>query len=135
MLDKDAIRFHAAMMRVALDQYGASVEGGGETYRDVVYAAYKAAGAPKDQAAWLKEYFAKEFQSVGDRPRWVEEEPAWPFRDGRPMVFISQTTLPDNEVTRTALVSSDTLYVFGARVPAHGGFELAFEVVHQAHDE
>lgn len=128
--ERDAIRFHGLMMRVAHRHFAASVEGGGEDFRNRIYAEYRAAGASQDAEGWLQGAFASLFLWVSKPPRWVEE-PAWPFLEGNPMIFISQSALPDNDVVAQRLAARNELYLFGARVPAGAHFSLKFEVVTQ----
>lgn len=129
-IDRDRILFHSRMMEVA-EEFHASVEDGGESYRDEIYSEYLNAGAPKDVAGWLRDRLSKEFVWVETPPAWIEEEPTWPFYAGRPMVFIAQFTLPDTPVARDRVSSGQTLYLFAIRVPSEGGFQLKYEVVMQ----
>jgi hypothetical protein len=64
-------------------------------------------------------------------PHWVEDEPAWPFFNGEPMVFISQCTLPRNPITESQLTWETEVYVFGARIPLTKGYKIEYRIVEQ----
>ncbi|MBN6148805.1 hypothetical protein JR065_00500 [Xanthomonas sp. AmX2] len=49
---------------------------------------------PKALEAWLKETIKSDFRSLKKPPRWLQE-PAWPIRDGKPMVFLGQIDISD----------------------------------------
>jgi hypothetical protein len=53
------------------------------------------------------------------------------------MVFIDQLTVPENQVTKTAVSPNVVLYVFGARklvADVPGGWESLYRVVEQVRD-
>lgn len=127
-LDRDLLVFHGKVMTVARDEFGASCS---EKLVDQLYAQYLAAGKPEVRQ-WLIAELAKWFLCVGDRPSWVEEEPAWPSIEGKPMVFIGQIGLPENEVTRKHLTWATVVYVFGARVPYRDGYKTEYRTVEQS---
>jgi hypothetical protein len=43
---------------------------------------------------WLTSQFLERFKYVEKTPDWIQS-PAWPIRDGRPLVFLGQLTLSD----------------------------------------
>ena len=131
-IDPDRIRF-GGQVRKTVDKMNASVEGAeARPFVDMLYAEWKQAGKPENEiTTWLAARLQNVFLSLAAPPRWVEEEPAWPFHQGKPMVFISQITIDDSEVSQTSLSSGETLYLFGAREPEGTGFRMFYKVVSQ----
>ena len=63
--------------------------------------------------------------SLGRPPRWESKsEAVWPSTLGNPMLFVGQTRLPDNDVTRTLLTWDVTLYLFVLRLEGTDHFKL-----------
>jgi hypothetical protein len=110
------IRFSAAVMGVA-EEYNASCEGEESIpFRRQLFDEYNTAVEPKPEAhAWLRPKLAGAFQYLLRPPVWIEEEASWPFLDGRPMTFISQSEIVSNDVAERSLNPGDVLYVFGGR--------------------
>ena len=131
-LDKDRILFQSKLYSMA-NRFGASVEGDdAEDFVNLTYEQYIAAGKPNNLVSWLRERLGDAFLSVNESPVWVEAEPSWAFYDGRPMVFITQSELLENEVTRNVLGYGQVLYLFGIRVPTPcGDFTLEYKTVTQ----
>lgn len=130
--DKAAMRFQAKVMSIAIEHFDASCEGPeAEPFLDKIYENYVKAGSPDNMVGWIKEQLKDEFLSVGEPPRWVEDEPAWPFLEGRPMVFVSQTQLERNDVTENHLTHGQVVYVFGARVHLDRGYRVEYRIVTQ----
>ena len=107
--------------------------GEADSFVDEIYQEYLAAGSPRNKRKWVEERLRREFLWVGQPPKWVESEPDWPFHDGKPMVFISQTALPENDVTRTRLTFDTVIYLFGARIPVEipDGYGVIYKTVEQ----
>ncbi|MBD3679221.1 MAG: hypothetical protein HUJ27_12595 [Rhodobacteraceae bacterium] len=56
----------------------------------------------KSQQSWLRR-----------PPRWqTRSSTEWPLSDGKPMTFVGQVSLPENEVTKEHLTWGSTLYLF-----------------------
>jgi hypothetical protein len=131
-VDKDLIRFYGKVITVAERQFRASCSGKeAESFIQMLYTDFKHAGMPKDVEQWLDVRLQKEFLCVAEPPRWVEDEPAWPFYQGKPMVFVSQMTLHKNSVTEQHLTWDAELYLFGARVNLDRGYRVEYYVVTQ----
>jgi hypothetical protein len=131
-VDRDLIRFHGKVLTVAERGFRASCGGReAEVFVHRLFDDFKAAGMPKDVELWLASRLRDEFLWVAEPPRWVETEPAWPFFDGKPMVFIRQVTLPRNPVTEQRLTWDAELYLFGARVDLDRGYRVEYKVVTQ----
>jgi hypothetical protein len=71
------------------------------------------------------------FISLVSPPVWVEEEPTWPFLDGKPMVFLSQTKIDRTPVSDQLLSPGSTVYLFGARQVDGKGFRMIYKTVSQ----
>ncbi len=133
-LDRDMLLFQGKAMSFADEEFAASFEGkGGEKFLDDLYAQYQAAGKPEVRS-WLKNELAKHFFCMAEKPSWVGEEPAWPFFEGKPMGFIGQISLVENEVTKKHLTWDNVVYVFGARVPYRDGYRMEYRLVVQIRD-
>jgi hypothetical protein len=50
--------------------------------------------------------------SFTGRPRWKATEAQWPTWSGKPMIFIGQTALRENEVTKNYLTWDQTVFLF-----------------------
>ena len=127
-LDRDLIVFHGKVITVAQDKFMGSCSGReGEPFVDGLYKEYVAAGRPATPEDWLGKRLQGEFKCVDQPPRWVEDEPSWPFHGRKPMVFICQTSLPENETTRDSLTWDTEVYLFGSRVPGCGNDSYGIE--------
>lgn len=52
---------------------------------------------------------------IGSAPVWKKANMGWPITEGRPMVFIGQVTLPENDVTSQYLTCFKSIFVFLAQ--------------------
>lgn len=130
--DKDAIIFQSKVMKLALEEFHCDVHC--QEWQDVLYQDYKKSGSSTDRLTWIRERLAREVLWVDVPPDWGTDEPEWPFHQGRPMVFIRQFALPDNQVTRSSVTWETMLYVFGIRVPSptetrSDAYRMVYEVV------
>lgn len=133
MFDKKAMLFQAEVVEIAKERLNARCEGTeAEPFLDMIYREYQEAGEPREMEEWIESRLRSEFLFVSEPPRWVEAEPSWPFHEGRPMVFISQTFLPRNWITEDRLTWNAVVYLFGARVPEPRGYRVHYrtEVQH-----
>lgn len=131
MFNKEEMRFKAKVMRLAQERANASCEGEeADPFLESIYREYLSV-EPADVDAWIGSKLRSSFLFVNDPPRWVEEEPSWPFFEGRPMVFIEQYSLPKNEVSEEHLTWGEVLYLFGCRVPTERGYRVEFRIVTQ----
>ena len=85
---------------------------------------------PADPIAWLTVRLRDEFRFVESPPRWIAE-PEWPFRDGRPLIFVTQYSIPENATTRDHLTWDETIYVFGCQTARNDGIETEYVVISQ----
>ena len=133
--DLNWLKFGGTCVAVAEEDLAASLndctQSEHEKFIEGLYAMYISAGEPKNTKGWLREHLRERFRSVGDRPRWVEGKPAWPWLDGKPMVFLGEFQVLKTETAREHATPGVTLYVFGARVPTTGGWRMEYKVVEQ----
>ncbi|MBC8217420.1 MAG: hypothetical protein H8E73_03050 [Planctomycetes bacterium] len=130
-MNRELVVFHGKIMTVARNEFAASCDGkDAEPFVDSLYEQYNAAGRP-EVYSWLKAELGKHFLCVDERPQWVEEEPCWPYLEGKPMIFISQVLVPENDVTKEHLTWDTVIYLFGSRVPSQRGHRVEYRVVDQ----
>jgi hypothetical protein len=131
-VDEIRVRFKGKAFSVAI-RLGASIEDDqAKEYFDTMYSDWTATGLGLDEAAeWLDARMATEFRSLGNPPEWVEDEPAWPFLNGRPMVFLMQCSFDDMEPIRSMLSPGETVYLFGIRSQVEGNFEMVYRTISQ----
>jgi hypothetical protein len=139
-LDVEELRFCGIVASVAEDEMSASINDDEDrAFRSALYQDYVKAGKPKDKKDWITQELKKHFLCVTSPPEWIERTtiPTWPFYNGRPMVFISQISVPGNDVTKAAVSPDVVLYVFGSRNPVPdvpNGWESVYRVVEQVRD-
>lgn len=135
-LDPDRIRFKGKLIAAAIRKGGSVEDSQAGPFIDKLLEEWRRSGKTLEQsAAWLDERLNGVFLSLTNPPRWVEEEPAWPFLDGTPMVFLSQTTMDNSPVSAAALSPGETVYLFAARQPAGKGFKMQYRMVSQFEEE
>jgi hypothetical protein len=124
-LDPHRIKFKGKAFVAAHAALGSLDSPEAEPFVEELYSEWVALGKEfSELPAWLPSRLALEFKYVDKAPRWVEEEPAWPFQDGKPMTFISQAEVGD-------LSPGEVVYVFGARRSHGSGFETVYRVISQ----
>src|SRR5262245_57580885 len=103
--DLEELKFGGMIVNIAEGELSASIDDdeAGE-FAHMLYEQYKAAGAPKNKREWIRHELKKHFLFVTKPPVWIERTTGveWPFFQGKPMVFIEQLSVPENEVTKTA---------------------------------
>jgi len=127
-------RFGGLVYEIAEKEFGGSFsEDENNQLINQIYSDYVEAGQPKNKKTWIRERLKTLFLCAKERPNWVEGRPRRLFLNGRPMVFVGQFAVPQNDMVREKLCSDDVLYFFGARdpIPEHGGFEMRYAVVSQ----
>ena len=88
--------------------------------------------APKHDAEyWIEQRLAAIMRWVSERPQWNSQRPHWPWVNGQPLVFISQTSLPENDVTQEFQLSNQTLYVFARCDIDSDSSRIVYEIVVQ----
>ena len=136
-MSKDAkwFRFGGACVGVAEDELGASLndcsQAEHERFIDALYAEYLGDGEPGNLRRWLRERLEPLFPCLGERPHWVEKQPAWPWLNGKPMAFLHQFQVPLNAIANSHLVAGATLYIFAGKVSTNGGWRMEYRVVEQ----
>ena len=138
--DIEELRFGGMIVSVAENEMSESVND--DKDREFVtgpYQQYLEAGKPKNPCNWIRQELKKHFLYVTKPPAWIERTttPPWPFFQGKPMVFIEQFTVPENDVSRTVAFPGTVVYVFVARKPVDdvpGGWMMEFRAVEQVPD-
>ena len=134
---RDAIRFRTLLLTIAEKKYRASCfTDDASDFLDGIYRDYLEAGSPRNRREWIAKRLEGEFPYVDKLPEWVEGKGScdWPFRDGKPMVFVGQIgPVPENDVTRTVFTFDVVIYIFGARIPGEreGTHRIVYELVEQ----
>src|SRR5688500_14784924 len=106
VLDPQRVRFKGKAISAAIEVGGSLDHPDAAPFFDALYSEWLASGRSLPEAeAWLRERFVEAFPSIAAVPVWVEDEPTWPFYDGKPMTFLVQTP--------TGVLSpGETVYVF-----------------------
>jgi hypothetical protein len=132
MLDKNRLIFGSKMMEVVQKDYLASCDSKeGQLFVDTIYKEYLEQNSPKNTSSWLRSTLKNYYLHVTSPPIWIEEEPEWPYLNGQPMVFISQTILPNNPTTSDHLTWDVVVYLFGGRIPHPHGFKVEYKIIEQ----
>jgi hypothetical protein len=124
-IDAQRIRFKGKAISAA-HAFRGSVEGAdAKPFIDALYEQWLSTGQQLSEVErWLLDRFSDEFKYTNEPPQWVENEPSWPFLNGKPMTFISQCTVGE-------LSPGETVFLFGARQPKGKGFEVIYRVISQ----
>lgn len=134
-IDFDEVTFYGQLARVAEKCFGGRFVGQeGDVLKRSIYQEYVAAGTPKKKEAWMKDRLSSTFLSVTGLPEWVERQAMWPWKNGSPMVFMGQMSIPPTEIGAKHAVGNVTLFMFGQRIPNDDGWTMAYEVVTQYAD-
>lgn len=132
ILDKEKIRFKGKLISAALRLNASVSDAGARDFVDQIYEEWRATGLPLEESTdWLGSRLAEVFVSYNAPPVWVEDEPAWPFHQGKAMIFLCQITMDDGPFSASALSPGETIYVFAARQPVDRGFKMIYRVVSQ----
>ena len=93
---------------------------------------YRVAGKLEKRDDWIIRKLESLFISVAGAPDWVQDIPCWPWMSGKPMIFLGQLVMPQNEETKTHSLDDLVLYVFGAKIPTpSGGWQMKYQVIEQ----
>lgn len=131
-LDQAKIRFMGKMISAAQRQNASIDHREGKGFVDAIYQEWLETHQPLELAPdWLDRRMEREFCSLSNPPIWVEDEPSWPFLDGMPMIFLSQTSVDQNAFSLARLSPGETIYLFGARQAVNGGFKMIYRTVSQ----
>jgi len=104
------VEFVEALQKIAAEHFAASATAGGFDFVDRVYDDYRKSGGTADQSTWLEGNLGRYFKWAESAPRWIEGQPAWPFHQGYPMIFIGQQTVEGR--SREELPDGCTFYLF-----------------------
>ncbi len=132
MHDIEMLKFCGKIIGLGEDEFGASFSNkAGDILQENLYRDFIAAGCPKDVKKWLRSHLAILFQWVAERPKWIESTTAWPYFDGKPMIFIRQFEVPNTPLSSAKLAPSVMIYIFGARRSMSEGWDMQYTVVEQ----
>src|SRR5262245_47789805 len=136
-LDIETLKFYGMIATTLESEFGASIyDDADDAFQTRLHQEYLAQGKPKNPRSWIKNELNKHFLCVGKPPVWIERmtKSRWPFFSGKPMVFIDQIAVPENESAESKVSAGSVLYVFGARKPVDdvpGGWQMVYSVVEQ----
>jgi hypothetical protein len=131
MLNKDKITFGSMLISTALEFGGSLEDEGANEFEAELYDEYTANSEPVELQSWLREKVKDYFRYMDKPPRWVEDEPCWPFFMNKPMIFISQIELKNTPFNQDFLTWDEVIYLFGARRPFKKGYEMVYTTVSQ----
>jgi len=131
-LDRDRIRFKGKVISAAIRQ-GSSLQGEESApFFEMLYSEWVGSGMTISGAdAWLDNRLGGAFESIAQPPMWIEDEPSWPYLSGKPMIFLTQCTIAETELSIRALAAGETVYLFGARETAGGKTRMVYRTVSQ----
>ena len=135
--DVDELKFCGTVERVAEEEFYASTTDDADmNFAKHLYHQYCGSGKPQECEEWIRQELKKYFLYVTRPPEWIEQStvPTWPYYDGRPMLFIDQVTVPENDVSSSSASPGAVLYIFGSKKPVpgvEGGWEMAYRVIEQ----
>jgi hypothetical protein len=138
--DIEELKFCGMIGTVAEEEFAASLTDDREqTFAKALYEKYIAAGKPKNKKDWIKQELKTNFIYVRNPPAWIEQTttPTWPFFEGKPMVFIDQLIVPDNEVSKATIAPGVVLYIFASKKPVtnvSGGWDMVYRIIEQVQD-
>ena len=131
-MDKDALLFGSEMIDVVESEFNANCDTEeAEEFVSSTYEEYKRQGSPPKVRQWLKKNLKGAYLCVDKPPEWAEGNPNWPYLNGKPMVFITQYAVPQNQITENSLTWDVVLYVFGQRIPLDNGYRVEYRLVEQ----
>lgn len=131
-LDSDRIRFKGKAISAAIKCGGSIEHEDAASFFDLLYQEWKASGVGlSGSETWLTDRLTGNFKSLGAAPIWVEDEPTWPFLDGKPMVFLCQCSMPENGILASELSAGETVYLFGGRKSENGKVKMTYRTVSQ----
>lgn len=123
---KARMEFGGKVLSIVEERYSASVPG---YVSDQWFQEFTTSGN-NDADSWIRNRTESLFQSVAARPIWIND-PEWPWNGARPLVFITQYTVPESAVATNAGVSGLTVYIFSDRVIEGTSFRVNFQIIKQ----
>jgi|SRR5262249_16376374 len=132
MNDLSEHKFAGTVYQIAEKEFAASFDEDKERMLvKQIYDDYKNSGSPRDTKNWIRSRLQSLFLCVEEKPSWVERRPEWPFMNGKPMIFIQQIAVKENEVSGIGLAVGAILYVFGCRTTMEYGWKTEYRVIEQ----
>jgi len=132
-MDVEELKFIGMVGTAVEGEFGAGLPGQESMpFCQGLYREYVAQGKPAKARAWIRARVLDSFRCLETKPQWKESIlPTWPFRDGRPMLFVGQVNVPVTAVAEELSLAGGTLYIFGMEVPNEHGWSMEYEVLEQ----
>ena len=131
-LDAEQMRFEGKAISVAMKLGGSLEDKEADPFLRQLFIEWKNLEIPAASAeTWLNQRLAGMFTSIDVPPSWIEEEPVWPFIDGRPMIFLTQSTHPKVGALSSELSPGETVYLFAGRRTKDGKTRIEYRLVSQ----
>ena len=131
-LNAEQMRFEGKAITAAMKLGGSLEDKEAASFLEALFAEWKTLEMSlASPDAWLSQRLAGVFRFVDVPPAWIEEEPAWPFIDGRPMVFLSQCSHPKDGALSSELSPGETVYLFAGRRTKNGKVRIEYRTVSQ----
>lgn len=105
-------QFGARAISLGKKEFCATVKG---HLSDALYKEYCNGGNDEPVEQWLRPRFKQLFQFLVAPPQWIQDNPNWPYENGKPMVFVNQHAVATDVLTPILGVDF-VVYTFGARV-------------------
>jgi hypothetical protein len=131
-LDPERIRFKGKAIAAAIKCGGSIEHEEAASFFEGLYHEWKSSGLGLSASeGWLIDKLKEVFRSLHEAPTWIEDEPKWPFLDGKPMIFLCQCSMPDHGVSEAELSPGETVYLFGGRKTENGKTKMVYRTVSQ----
>ncbi|MBL8812984.1 MAG: hypothetical protein JNM43_22645 [Planctomycetaceae bacterium] len=128
----EKMRFEGKAVSAAMKLGGSLEDKEAAPFLDRLYNEWKELAIPlASTEAWLSKRLGGTFKCIGSTPVWIEDEPAWPFIDGKPMVFLSQCSHPKEGSLSSELSAGETVYLFAGRRTTNGKTRMEYRTVSQ----
>lgn len=130
--DPKKLLFFSKIYSIGEDEFAAGFPGTeGELLMEKMYGEFLDQGSPRDVKSWLRVRLAKDFLYLENLPKWIEDTCAWPFFEGRPMVFIHQFSVSETPFSEKEIAPGVELYIFGIRKTVANGWQMHYLTVEQ----
>lgn len=126
-MNRPPISFVEKVIELVESECAASITAGGFEFLEKLFTEY--CEHHRDDG-WLLRHLQDQFRYVSSPPRWLEREPAWPFCEGKPMLFVGQQSIGSEHDDYAG--SDYTVFFFVGRKNRDDGYELEFREIVQS---